>query len=58
MIQADSLVYEYTKYDEEGNAADVTRAVNDVSLDIQKGDFQPLVIFQEDKDKEYYLQEP
>lgn len=39
MIQADSLVYEYTKYDEEGNAADVTRAVNDVSLDIQKGDF-------------------
>ena len=39
MIQAYSLVYEYTKYDEEGNAADVTRAVNDVSLDIQKGDF-------------------
>lgn len=39
MIQAESLVYEYTKFDEEGNAADVTRAVDDVSLDIQKGDF-------------------
>ena len=39
MIQADSLVYEYTRYDEEGRETDVTRAVDQVSLDIKKGDF-------------------
>jgi len=39
MIQAENLVYEYTKYDEEGKAAEVTRAVDEVALDIQKGDF-------------------
>jgi len=39
MMQADSLVYEYTKYDEEGKAAEVTRAVDQVTLDIKKGDF-------------------
>ena len=39
MIRAEGLVYEYTKYDEEGKAAEVTRAVDDIALDIQKGDF-------------------
>lgn len=39
MVQAQSLIYEYKKYDEEGREADVTRAVDQVSLRIQKGDF-------------------
>lgn len=39
MVQAESLVYEYTKYDEEGKAVEVTRAVDEVALDIKKGDF-------------------
>lgn len=39
MVQADGLVYEYKKYDEEGREADVTRAVDQVTLQVQKGDF-------------------
>lgn len=39
MVKAQGLVYEYKKYDEEGREADVTRAVDQVSLRIEKGDF-------------------
>jgi energy-coupling factor transport system ATP-binding protein len=39
MVQAHGLVYEYKKYDEEGREADVTRAVDQVTLQVQKGDF-------------------
>lgn len=39
MVKAQSLVYEYKKYDEDGRETDVTRAVDRVSLQIQKGDF-------------------
>ena len=39
MVQAKSLVYEYKKYDEEGRETDVIRAVDEVSLQVEKGDF-------------------
>ena len=39
MIQAERVVYEYARYDEEGNVAEMKRAVDGVDLDIQKGDF-------------------
>lgn len=39
MVQAHSLVYEYKKYDEEGRETDAARAVDQVSLQIQKGEF-------------------
>ena len=39
MIRAKNLSYDYTRLDEDGNTASVTRAVNDVSLDVEAGDF-------------------
>ncbi len=39
IIEARNLVYEYIRRDEEGNVEGITRAVDDVSLDIQRGDF-------------------
>ena len=39
MVQAQGLVYEYKKYDEEGRETEVTRAVDQVTFGIQKGDF-------------------
>ncbi|MCI8853581.1 MAG: energy-coupling factor transporter ATPase [Lachnospiraceae bacterium] len=39
MIQAERVVYEYARYDDEGNVAEMKRAVDGVDLDIQKGDF-------------------
>lgn len=39
MIETRDLVYEYTRYDDEGRASEVTRAVDQVSLNVKKGDF-------------------
>ncbi len=39
MIRANHLVYEYQKYDDEGNVCDTKRAVDGVELDVKKGDF-------------------
>ena len=39
IIKADNVVYEYIRRDEEGNVEGITRAVNDVSLDIEQGQF-------------------
>jgi len=39
MINAKNLVYEYIRRDEEGNVESINRAIDDVSLDIKKGDF-------------------
>ena len=39
IIEARDVVYEYVRRDEEGNVEGVTKAVNDVSLDIKQGDF-------------------
>ena len=39
MVQAQSLVYEYKKYDEEGPETDAIRAVDEVSFQVEKGDF-------------------
>jgi energy-coupling factor transport system ATP-binding protein len=39
MVQAEGLVHEYIRYDEEGQAADRICAVDGVDLDIKKGDF-------------------
>lgn len=39
IIKAKDLVFEYIRRDEEGNVEGVTRAVDEVNLDIQKGDF-------------------
>lgn len=39
MVQAQSLVYEYKKYDEEGRETDAIRAVDEVSFQVEKGDF-------------------
>lgn len=39
IIKAEDVVYEYVRRDEEGNVEGVTRAVDDVSLNIEQGDF-------------------
>lgn len=39
IIKANNLIFEYIRRDEEGNVESINRAVDDVSLDIQKGDF-------------------
>lgn len=39
MIKAKNVVFEYQKYDEEGNVCDTKRAVDGVELDVKKGDF-------------------
>lgn len=39
IIKTDKLVFEYIRRDEEGNVEGITRAVDEVSLDVKKGDF-------------------
>lgn len=39
IIQTDKLVFEYIRRDEEGNAEGITRAVDEVDLDIRQGEF-------------------
>lgn len=39
MIKTDKLAFEYIRRDEEGNVEGITRAVDDVSLQIAKGEF-------------------
>lgn len=39
IIKANNLIFEYIRRDEEGNVESINRAVDDVSLDIKKGDF-------------------
>ncbi len=39
MIKADNVVFEYQKYDEEGNVCETKRAVDGVELDVKKGEF-------------------
>ena len=39
MIKTDKLVFEYEKRDEEGNIIGKSRAIDEVSLDIEPGQF-------------------
>lgn len=39
IIETKDLVFEYIRRDEEGNVEGITRAVDEVTLDIKKGDF-------------------
>lgn len=39
IIKSDKLVYEYIRRDEEGNVEGITRAVDEVSMDINQGEF-------------------
>ncbi len=39
MIKAEHLIHEYIKRDEEGNAVGTIRAIDDVDIDINQGDF-------------------
>lgn len=39
IIKIKDLIYEYAKHDEEGNVESTIRAVDDVNLDIKKGEF-------------------
>lgn len=39
MIKAKDVVFEYQRYDEEGNVCDTKRAVDGVALDVNAGDF-------------------
>lgn len=39
IIKAKNLIFEYIRRDEEGNVESIHRAVDDVDLDVQKGDF-------------------
>ncbi len=39
IIETKDLVFEYIRRDEEGNVEGITRAVDDVNLDIKQGDF-------------------
>ena len=39
IIKTDQLAFEYISRDEEGNVEGITRAVDDVSLEIEQGDF-------------------
>lgn len=39
IIKTEKLVYEYIRRDEEGNVEGITRAVDEVDLDVKQGDF-------------------
>lgn len=39
IVKTDKLTFEYIRRDEEGNVEGITRAVDEVSLDIKQGDF-------------------
>lgn len=39
IIKTEKLVYEYKQLDEEGNVAGTSRAIDEVDIDVQKGDF-------------------
>lgn len=39
MIEADKVTFEYIRRDEEGNVESITKALDEVSLSIKKGDF-------------------
>ena len=39
IIKTKNVVYEYIRRDEDGNVEGITKAVNDVTLDIKQGDF-------------------
>ncbi len=39
IIRTESLVFEYIRRDEEGNVEGITRAVDEVDLDVRQGDF-------------------
>lgn len=39
IIQASKLVFEYIRRDEEGNAEGITRAIDEVDLDVKQGEF-------------------
>lgn len=39
IIKTDKLVFEYIRRDEEGNVEGITRAVDEVDLDVKRGDF-------------------
>lgn len=39
IIETENLVFEYIRRDEEGNVEGITRAVDEVSLDVKQGDF-------------------
>ena len=42
IIKAFKLGFDYLKYDEDGNVQDTQRAVNDVNLDIEAGQFRKI----------------
>lgn len=39
MVQSENLIFEYIRRDEEGNVESITKALDDVSITIAKGDF-------------------
>ncbi len=39
MLRTEKLVFEYIRRDEEGNVEEIQRALDDVSLEVQKGEF-------------------
>ena len=39
IIKIKDLIFEYIRRDEEGNVEGITKAVDDVNLDIKQGDF-------------------
>ncbi len=39
MLRTEKLVFEYIRRDEEGNVEEILRALDDVSLEVQKGEF-------------------
>jgi hypothetical protein len=39
MIKVDGLSFEYIRRDEDGNVESVNKAIDHVSLDVEKGDF-------------------
>lgn len=39
IIKSEKLVFEYIRRDEEGNVESINRAIDDVDIDVQKGDF-------------------
>ena len=39
IIKTDKLTFEYIRRDEEGNVEGITRAVDEVDMDIRQGDF-------------------
>ena len=45
IVRTEQLVYEYQKYDDQGNPSEVTRAIDGVDLQVEQGQFIACLLY-------------